>query len=87
MLYETAARAAEILALDITDLDRRNRSAKVRRKGGAVDVVIWQTGTARLLPRLIGTRKAGRLYLTARAARVQLPPADLDPGTGRARLS
>jgi integrase len=87
MLYETAARAAEILALDIDDLDRRNRSARVRRKGGAIDVVIWQTGTARLLPRMIGTRKSGPLLLTARAARVQLPAADLDPRTGQARLS
>jgi site-specific recombinase XerD len=87
MLYETAARAREILALDIDDLDRRNRSAKVRRKGGAVDTVIWQTGTARLLPRLIGTRTSGPLFLTDRAARVQLPPADLDPSSGRARLS
>ncbi|HEV8162989.1 MAG TPA: site-specific integrase, partial [Actinomycetota bacterium] len=33
MLYETAARAGEVLALDITDLDLRNRKAKVRRKG------------------------------------------------------
>jgi integrase len=87
MLYETAACAAEILALDIEDLDRRNHSSKVRRKGGAIDVIIWQTGTARLLPRLIGTRTTGPLFLTTRAARVPLPPADLDPSTGQARLS
>lgn len=87
MLYETAARTGEILALDVDDLDRRNRSARVARKGGAVDVVIWQTGTARLLPRLIGARTRGPLFLTDRVARVQLPPADLDPHTGQARLS
>ena len=29
MLYETAARSSEVLALDIEDLDRRNRRAKV----------------------------------------------------------
>lgn len=28
----------------------------VRRKGNAVDVIVWQTGTARLLPRLIAGR-------------------------------
>ena len=38
MLYETAARSAELLALDVEDLDLPNRRAKVRRKGGAVDI-------------------------------------------------
>ena len=52
MLYETAARSAEVLALNVEDLDLPNRQARVRRKGGAVDVIIWQTATARLLPRL-----------------------------------
>jgi hypothetical protein len=50
MLYETAARASEVLALDVDDLDRRNRCAKVNRKGGAVDVIVWQTATARSCP-------------------------------------
>jgi integrase len=53
MLYETAARSAELLALDVENLDLPNRRAKVRRKGGALDWIIWQTGTARLLPRLL----------------------------------
>ena len=34
MLYETAARSAEVLALNVEDLDLPNRQAKVRRKGG-----------------------------------------------------
>ncbi len=46
MLYETAARAAEVLALDVGDLDLANRRARVRRKGGAIDVIVWQTSTA-----------------------------------------
>lgn len=88
MLYETAARASEVLALDVDDLDRRNRCAKVHRKGGAVDVIVWQTATARLLPRLLGNRKIGPVFLTDRRARVQLKepltpqhrrtPTDLD---------
>jgi integrase len=49
MLYETAARSAEVLALDVEDLDLPNRCARVRRKGGAIDIIVWQTGTARLL--------------------------------------
>ena len=75
MLYETAARAAEVLALDVEDLDLTNRRAKVRRKGGAVDVIVWQTGTARLLPRLIKGRKSGPLFLTARRGAVSTTPS------------
>ncbi len=86
MLYETAARSAEGLALDVEDLDLPNRRARVRRKGGAIDVIVWQTGTARLLPRLLKGRTAGPVFVTARKARVQLAAADLDP-SGRARLS
>ena len=51
----------------------------MRRKGGTVDVIVWQTGTARLLPRLIKSRKSGLLFLTDRRARVELPPCDIDP--------
>ena len=87
MLYETAARSSEVLALDIEDLDRRNRRSKVTRKGSAVDIIVWQTGTARLLPRLLDGRTRGPVFLTGRRARVALAAADLDPATGRARLS
>jgi integrase len=87
MLYESAARASEVLALDVEDLDLRNRCAKVRRKGSAVDVIVWQTATARLLPRLLKGRHLGPVFLTGRRASVQLPPGDLDPASGRARLS
>ena len=87
LLHETAARAGEVLALDVEDLDLRNRCAKVRRKGSTVDVIVWQTATARLLPRLLKGRTRGPVFLTGRRARVQLPPGDLDPASGRARLS
>jgi integrase/recombinase XerC/integrase/recombinase XerD len=87
MLYETAARSAEVLRLDVEDLDLPNRRARVRRKGGAVDVIVWQTGTARLLPRLLKGRKTGPVFLTGRRSRVELPPGDIDAPSGRARLS
>ena len=76
-----------MLRLDVGDLDLPNRKAKVRRKGGAIDIIVWQTGTARLLPRLLKGRKTGPVFLTDRRARVQLPPCDIDPASGRARLS
>src|SRR5262249_22281813 len=68
MLYETAARSAEVLALDVEDLDLPNRRAKVRRKGGALDWIIWQTGTARLLPRLLKGRQSRPVFITQRQA-------------------
>lgn len=86
LLYETAARSAEVLRLDVADLDMPNKRARVTRKGGAQDMVVWQTGTATLLPRLLKGRKSGPLFVTDRKARVPLPPADLDPA-GHARLS
>jgi integrase/recombinase XerC/integrase/recombinase XerD len=87
MLYETAARSHEVLALDIEDLDRRNRRSKVTRKGAAVDIIVWQTSTSRLLPRLLDGRTKGPVFLTDRRARVALSAADVDPVSGRARLS
>jgi integrase len=79
-------RSAEVLALNVEDLNLANRRAKVRRKGGAADVIVWQTGTARLLPQLLKGRKSGPLFVTERKARVQLLAADLDEH-GHTRLS
>jgi integrase/recombinase XerC/integrase/recombinase XerD len=86
MSYETAARSSELLGLDVEDLDMPNRRAKVRRKADVVDIIVWQTGTARLLPRLLKGRKSGPVFVTERKARVQLPASDLDKA-GHARLS
>lgn len=82
MLYETAVRSAEVLALDVEDLDLPNRCARVCRKGGAIDIIVWQTGTARLHK----GRKTGPVLVTERKVRVQLPAANLDDH-GRASLS
>ena len=93
MLYETAARASEILALDVEDLDLEQRRAPVRSKGGDTEFVYWDTGTAHLLPRLLrlpdGTvRTSGPLFLAARRPVPARRPAqhDICPHTGRARL-
>jgi integrase len=93
MLYETAARAAEILALNVEDLDLAGRRAAVRSKGGATQWVYWASGTAHLLPRLLrlpdGTaRTHGPLFLSHRRPGPARRPAakDLCPHTGRARL-
>jgi integrase len=56
LLYESAARAGEILALNVDDLDLDNRRAPIRSKGGDTDWIFWGAGTARLLPRLLRGR-------------------------------
>ncbi len=87
MLYETAARCHELLRLNVEDLDLVNKRAKVRRKGGGIDWVFWQTGTAHLLPRLLAGRSRGPLFLTDRKPTRAVANLDLCPVTGRARLS
>ncbi len=89
MLYETAARADEILGIDIEDLDIPNKRARVESKGGDSDFVFFQAGTARLLPRLLAGRKHGPIFLAHLAPSPARVPANLDlcPITGRARLS
>jgi integrase len=89
LLYETAARAGEVLALNVADLDLAARRAVVVGKGGRAEVIGWETKTARLLPRHLHRRRAGPLFLTdiAPAPARQPALADFDPATGRARLS
>jgi integrase len=90
MLYETAARASEILALNVEDLDLEQRRAPVRSKGGDTEFVYWDTGTAHLLPRLPdgSSRTSGPLFLASRRPVPARRPAphDICPHTGRARL-
>ena len=87
MLYETAARANEILALDIEDLDRPRRRAVVIGKGGHREVVVWASGTARLLPRYLHRRRRGPVFVTTRQPNVAPASSDRCPDTGLGRLS
>lgn len=88
MLYETAARTSEILALDIDDLDLPGRRARVVSKGGDTEWVHWASGTAHLLPRLLRGREHGPVFCSERRpGPARRPPArDLCPDTERARL-
>jgi integrase/recombinase XerD len=71
--HATAARANELLALDMEDLDLANRRARVRSKGGAVEWVFWQTGSAQLLPRLLAGRTGGPVFLGDRRQPARSP--------------
>jgi site-specific recombinase XerD len=79
LLYETAARANEVLGLDVADLDLASKRGRVRSKGGALEWVFWQTGTAQLLPRLLSGRTAGPVFLADRLPTRAAPSLDIDP--------
>jgi integrase len=86
MLDETAARAEELLSLNIEDFDLEFRRGRVTSKGGAIEYVHWATGTARLLP-----RAAARPHLRAGvprrpARRVPVQQATHTPGHLQARI-
>lgn len=88
MLYETATRAGQILALDIGDLDLDARRAVVVGKGGAIEHVYWASGTAHLLPRLLESRSTGPVFVSLRRPGPTRRPGAKDrcPETDRARL-
>ncbi len=89
MAYDTAARADELLGLDIDNINVENREAIIIGKGGSAERIYWTSTTARLLPRLINGRTQGPLFVGERKPRSHLLPAasDLCQVTGRARLS
>ena len=86
-LYETAARAGEILALNIEDMDLPRKRAVIIGKGGHREYVFWASGAARLLSRYLAGRRRGPLFLTHRRPNVILARGDECPHTGRGRLS
>jgi integrase len=71
----------------VEDLDLANRRARVHSKGGAIEWVYWQTGSAQLLPRLLAGRTSGPVFLGDRQPTHTAASLDLDPTSGRARLS
>jgi integrase len=88
-LYETAARASEALSVNVEDVDLDNKRVRVRSKGGDLEWLHFQTGSARLLPRLIAGRTRGPLFLADRRPVPARAPATVDrcPETSRGRLS
>ena len=89
LLYDSASRAEAVLGLDVPDPDLANRQARARVKGGDIHLLHFQTGAARLLAKLTAGRESGPVFLTERRAASHrvTAAADLDPGSGRARLS
>ena len=90
LLYDSAARAEEVLALNVEDLDLSNRRARVRRKGGGADTIAWSAKTAARLSKYLSDRASGPVFLSDRAAwgasRGRRMRRDIDPDSGRGRL-
>jgi integrase len=93
MLYETAARDAEILALTSKTSTWNTAAPPSGSRAGPPSGVYWDRGTAHLLPRLLrlpdgSTRTHGPLFLSERRPVPARRPAaaDICPHTGRARL-
>nr|WP_243866212.1 site-specific integrase [Actinophytocola oryzae] len=84
LLHESGAGVRAVLSLDVEDLDLDDR----RARAGA-GWVGWRSGTAGLLPELLGGRRRGPLFLADRRPAPARPvaAADLCPETGRGRLS
>lgn len=89
MLYATAARAEEVLQLNVEDLDRANRRARTIRKGGAADDLLYDVRTARMLGQLLGRRRSGPLFLSTRRAPENgtVPEGDVDAASRRRRMT
>ncbi len=89
LLYETAARAQEVLSLNVEDVDLGNKRARTTSKGGDTEWLHFQSGSARLLPRIIVGRQTGPLFLADRRPAPARTPATVDvcPVTGRGRLT
>ncbi|WP_132119861.1 RNA polymerase sigma factor [Actinocrispum wychmicini] len=84
LLSESAAGVAAVLSLNVEDLDLDDRRGRADDKW-----ISWRSGTARLLPDLLGGRTRGPLFLADRRPAPARPPkpTDLCPDTGRGRLS
>ena len=83
LLYETAARAGEVLALNVADLDLAARRAVVVGKGGRAEVIGWETKTARLLPRHLHRLASLAIYAKPTFDAVAAATAALDPDRRR----
>ena len=73
MLYETAARAGEVLALNVEDLDLPRKRAVITGKGGQKEYVFWASGAARLLSRYLAGRRRGPNVIPARGTNAHTP--------------
>jgi integrase len=88
VVYDSGAYIDDVLGLDAGRLDLRGGGAPAgpaaRRGDGWIR---WRDGTGEVLGWLLAGRTCGPVFLTDRRAPAGVPPADVCPVTGRARMS
>ena len=84
--YESAARAGEVLQLDVQRVDLVRRRSAIVGKGGDVETILWSTASNRRLHRLVRGRSRGPVFVTEAAGRIKAAE-DTCEQTGRVRLS
>ena len=84
LLYDSAAPAPAVLALDAADLDLDDCRVRLR---GIQPSVRWNARTSDLIGWLLAGRAHGPVFLTGRRAPAHLAGRDVCPVTGRARMS
>ena len=84
LLYDSAAPAPAVLALNAANLDLAGCQLNAMSSQGQIR---WTAGTSDLLGWLLAGRREGPVFLTGRRASVQVAGRDLCPLTGRARMS
>jgi integrase/recombinase XerD len=87
VLYDTAASADDILALDADRLDLTGHRVRPGPGQDGEPGLHWRSGTSQLLRLLLAGRTVGPVFLTDRRAPRRAAPADVCPITGRARMS
>lgn len=87
VLYDSAAPAAEVLALDAHQIDLSRHRARALPGAGSPASIEWQTATSQILRWLLSGRTWGPVFLTDRKAPARTPTADACPLTGQARMS
>lgn len=81
--FDSAAKAWEILALDVPDLDLAGRHARLPSSG----LVSWKPSTNFLLLSLLAGRESGPVFLTYARAHPARAGSARGPGSGESRLS
>jgi len=88
MLHDSGAPAAEVLALDVVQLDLARHRVRPRSSDQlAGDGVEWRDGTSEVLRWLLAGRTWGPVFLTDRRAPARTALADVCRVTGQARMS
>jgi integrase/recombinase XerC/integrase/recombinase XerD len=82
LLFDSAAKPGEALRLNAEELDLSGRCTNAR-----TGVISWSTDANRLLVALLGGRGGGPVFLTERRAKGARAPRDVDPVSGKGRLS